>query len=110
MLLEQPAVLGAEQPADFLQVVAHVVEDALETLLVLQLAVELLIHLVRVGDRRDRLVRAGIRHPGPRIGAVGDSDTKLERTEPGAGLFAALKKTLELLIDRNAAGPPCRCI
>ena len=59
----------------------HVVEHALEILLVAQLPVELLIHLIRVGDGRDGLVRPGVAHARPRIGAVGDSDAEFERAE-----------------------------
>ncbi len=44
----------------FLQVVLQLVEHAPQALLVLHPAVELGEHLVRIVDRRDRLVRAGV--------------------------------------------------
>ena len=99
VFLQEPAVLGTDKFADFLQVVAHIVEDALETLLVFQLSVELLIHLVGIGDRRDRFVRAGVRHPRPRIGAVGDAYAKLQRAEAGPRGLVLLEEILDLLVD-----------
>src|SRR5207249_4011510 len=110
VVFQKPAVLRADQFADLLQVVAYVVEDALETLLVFQLAVELLIHLVRIGNGRHGFVRAGVRHPRPRIGAVRDADAKLNRTEPRARLLLALEEVPYFLIDGNAARPTGRCV
>ena len=53
--------------------------------LVLHPAVELGEHLVGVVDRGDRLVRAGVDHARPGVGAVGHHHAEFERAEPGAG-------------------------
>ena len=84
VLVEQLAVLGADRCADLLQVVLQVVEDAPQALLVLHPAVELGEHLVRVVDRRERLVRAGVDHARPGVGPVGHHDAELQRAEPRA--------------------------
>ena len=72
-------------------VVTHIAENSLQTLLLLQLSIKFLIHLVRIGNRRDRFIRPGIRHARPRIGAISDADAKFKRAKARARFFAALK-------------------
>ena len=91
VLFQQLPVLRADGRADLVQVVLEVVEDALQALLVLHAAVELGEHLVGIVDRRDRLVRPGVDHAGPGVGAVGHHHAKLERAEPGARVRPALQ-------------------
>ena len=50
----------------------------------------------------------GVDHPGPGVGAVGDHDAELERAEPGARGRVVLEEVLDLLVDRQAAGPAGR--
>ena len=110
MLVEQAAIFGADGAAHLLQIVLHVVEHADQHLAVLHFAVELGEHLIRIVDRRDRLVRPGIDHAGPSVGPIGDHDAELERAEAGARGGVVLQMTLDLLVDRDAAGPAGRRI
>ena len=90
---------------DPLEVPGHVVEHALERLLVLHLAVELGEHLIGVVDRRHRLVRPGVDPAGPGVGPVGHADAELQRAEPRRRLGTALQVILDLLVDRDARWP-----
>ena len=108
MLFQQLPVFRADDRADLVQVVLEVVEDALQALLILHAAVELGEHLVGVVDRRDRLVRPGVDHAGPGIGAVRNHHAELERAEPGARVRLALQGVLDLLVDREPLGPARR--
>jgi len=94
MFFEQTPVFGADEFADFPEVVANVIKNALETFLVLELSVELSVHLVRIGNWRYWFVRSGIRHPRPGISPVGDADAKLQRTKACARFFLALEIVL----------------
>ena len=86
----------------------QVVENARQQLAVLGLAVELVEHLVGIVDRRQRLVGAGVGHAGPGVGPIGDHDAEFERAEPGLRGGIALQEVLDLLVDRDAAGPAGR--
>ncbi len=105
MLLEEPPVLRAELRLDRVQVLADLVQDALQGLLILGAAVELVEHLGGVVDRRHGPVGAGIDHPGPRVGAIGNLDAELQRSEAGLRLGLGLEVVLDLLVDRKALGP-----
>ncbi len=105
VLFEQLAILGTEEALDLLEVVVEFVEHAGDGLAVLHLPVQLGEHLVRVVDRRDRLVRAGVAHSRPGVGALRDHDAELERAEPRLRRRVGLQVRLDLLVDRDAVGP-----
>ena len=110
VLFEQVAIFGADQAADLFQIVLQVVEDAPQAFLVLHPAVQLGEHLVRIVDRRERLVRTGVRHPRPRVGPIGHHDAELERAEARARARVRLQIVLDFLVDRNALRPAGRRI
>src|SRR5205814_1930818 len=90
------------------EVFAEIVEDALQALLVLGPAVELLEHLVRVVDGRHRLVWPGIGHAGPGIGPFRHHYTEFQRAKAGSGGRVLLEEALDLLIDGDSARPAGR--
>jgi hypothetical protein len=108
VLVQELPVLGADGRADLFEVLLQLVEDALQALLILHPAVEPGEHLVRVVDRRDRLVRPGVDHAAPGVGPVRDHHAELQRAEPRAGRLALLELIADLLVDRAPLGPAGR--
>ena len=102
---EQLPVFRADDRADLVQVFLELVQDALQALLVLHATVELAEHLIGIVDRGEGLVRAGVDHACPGIGAIGHHHAEFERSVPGARLGPALQGILDLLIDRDPLGP-----
>ena len=90
--VEQRLVTGAELRGDALQIVAHIIQDAHEALLVLHLAIDLLQHLMGIINRRDGLVATRVTHARPRIGAILDANAEFERAEASAGELLTLEK------------------
>ena len=92
----------------FLQIAFQIVQHAAQALLIFHPAVEFLEHLVRIVDRRNRLIAAGVHHPRPGVGMVGHHHAEFQRAEARARFRLLLQKVFDFLIDRNAAGPTGR--
>ena len=108
VLLEEPPILRRQRGRHAGEILVKLVEHAPQALAVLHAPVEPGEHLIRIVDRRHRLVGTGVHHPRPGIGPVGDEDAELERAEPGGGLRARLEEAGDLLIDRQPARPARR--
>jgi hypothetical protein len=110
VLLQTSTVVGTKVLGDPGKIFANIVEDTGKALLVLRAAIQLRHHLLGIFNGCERLIWAGVTHTGPGIGAVWDSHAEFQRAEARAGFLAALEKVLQFLVDRDAAGPPCRSV
>ena len=108
VLLEDPPILGRQRGRHAGEILVKLVEHAPQALAMLHIPVEPGEHLVGVVDRCHRFVRAGVDHPCPGVGPVGDEHPELERAEARGGLWARLEESGDLLIDRRSARPARR--
>ena len=76
VLLEQRAVRGAKSVAEFLEIFLQCAEYTLQCGLIAQVAVQLLVHKVRIIGRGHGLVGAGIGHARPWIGPIAYAHAK----------------------------------
>ncbi len=110
VLFEQLPIVGADGGVDLFEIAFQIVQHAAQALLIFHPAVKFLEHLVRIIDRRNRLVAAGVDHARPGVGMVGNHHAEFQRAEARARFRLLLQKVFDFLIDRNAAGPTGRRI
>ena len=108
VLLEQRAVRGAKSVAEFLEIFLQRAEHTLQSGLIAQVAVQLLVHAVRIIGWGHGLVGAGIGHARPGIGTIAYTHAKFQCAKARTGGGLRLQKVFDLLINRDAFGPASR--